>query len=255
MSGAGEGRTFDADGVRIAYDDVGTGPPVVLLHGFASDRQTNWRGPGWYEALVAAGRRVVALDFRGHGESGTPGGDDYGPEAMAGDVIRLLDHLGIEAADVAGYSMGSRIALQLLADRPGRVNAVVLGGVGASVIRGPPNRGEIAAALEAPDSADVTHPAGRRFRAFAEKQGGDLEALATVMRSIAGFDLGRIATPSNPVLVVAGGEDSMADDAGALADSIPGARLVVVPERDHMTTVGDPRFEEAVLDFLEREGL
>ena len=255
-SGADGGQLFDSDGVRIAFDDVGEGPPVVLLHGFASDRGTNWRRRGWYDALVEAGRRVVALDARGHGESGTPTGSDaYGPEAMAGDVIRLLDHLGIEEVDVVGYSMGSRVAAQLLVDHPDRVNAVVLGGVGASIMAGPPNQAEIAAALEAPDATDVSHPAGRRFRAFAEQQEGDLEALAAVMRSISGFALERLSAVGNPVLVVAGEEDSLVEDPATLAGEIPGAESLVVPERNHMTTVGDPAFEEAVVEFLGREGI
>lgn len=254
-SGSGEDQAFDADGVRIAYDDVGEGPPVVLLHGFASDRGTNWRRRGWYDALVEAGHRVVALDARGHGGSGTPSDDAYGPEAMAGDVVRLLDHLGLEAADVVGYSMGSRVAAQLLVEHPERVNAVVLGGVGASIMAGPPNKGEIAAALEAPDASAVSHPAGRRFRAFAEKQGGDLEALAAVMRSLSGIEVELLAEVGHPVLVVAGGDDSMVEDPATLAERIPGAESVVVPERDHMTVVGDDRFVAAVVEFLGRKGL
>lgn len=254
--GSEEGHVFDSGGVRIAYDDVGSGPPVVLVHGFASNRATNWRKPGWYEVLVDAGRRVVALDCRGHGESGTsPPVGGYGPEAMAGDVIRLLDRLDIDVADVLGYSMGAWIAVQLLIEHPERVNAVVLGGVGAALVRGPPNQTEIAEALEAPDSADVSHPAGRRFRAFAESQDGDLEALAAVMRSIPTFDVARLAGVSNPVLVVAGEDDSIVSDPATLAAEIPGAESVEVPECNHMTTVGDPGFMEAVVDFLEREGL
>ena len=56
-------------GIRVAYEVVGDGPPIVLVHGFASNRVTNWRTPGWYEALTQAGRQVIALDVRGHGES------------------------------------------------------------------------------------------------------------------------------------------------------------------------------------------
>ena len=65
-------RQFDADGVRLAYDDVGDGEPVVLLHGFAADRRLNWKLPGWYDVLTNAGYRVLALDARGHGQSAKP---------------------------------------------------------------------------------------------------------------------------------------------------------------------------------------
>ena len=250
------GDVFDSAGVRIAFDDVGEGPPVVLIHGFASDRGTNWRGTGWYDALREVGRRVVALDCRGHGASGTPHDpDEHGPATMADDVVRLLDHLGIERADVLGYSMGGRIAVQLLVDHPDRVNAAVLGGVGPAVLGELPDQHEIATALEAEDLDAVEHPVGRRFRTFATRRDGDLHALAAVMRSIPPFDVSRLAAVSNPVLVVAGGDDSMVGDPSSMADVLPRAEVVVVPDRDHMTTVGDPRFKEAVVEFLGREGM
>ena len=251
-----DGGSFDADGIRIAFDDVGDGPPVVLVHGFASDRTSNWRRPGWYRALRQAGRRVIALDCRGHGESGKPHDpDDYGTGAMAADVVRLLDHLGVDRADVVGYSMGSRVAVQLLVDHPERVNAVVLGGAGETVVEGAPNREEIATALEVDDPAAVTHPAGRRFRRFAERQDADLRALAAAMRGFRAFDVERLAGVTNPVLVVAGSDDRLVDEPAALADRFERGEAYVVPERDHMTTVGDPRFRQAVVDFLDRAGL
>jgi pimeloyl-ACP methyl ester carboxylesterase len=252
----GGGEAFDSDGFRIAFDDVGEGPPVVLIHGFISDRVTNWRRPGWYRALREAGRRVIALDCRGHGESGkSTDPDDYGPEVMAGDVVRLLDHLEVPVADVIGYSMGARVAAQLLVDHPDRVNAAVLGGVGTSIVEGTPNQAAIAEALEADDADGVTHPAGRRFRRFAERQDADRHALAAAMRAFTAFDLDRLADVTGPVLVVAGSDDRLVDDPGNLADRFERGEAFVVPERDHMTTVGDPRFKEAVVDFLEREGL
>lgn len=250
------GDAFDSAGVRIAFDDVGEGPPVVLIHGFASDRGTNWRGSGWYDALREAGRRVVAPDCRGHGASGTPQDpDEHGPATMADDVVRLLDHLGIDQADVVGYSMGGRIAVQLLVDHPDRVNAVVLGGVGTEVLGKLPDQHEIVTALEAEGLDAVDHPVGRRFRTFATRRDGDLTALAAVMRSIPPFDVARLATVSNPVLVVAGEDDSMVGDPSSMAELLPQAEVVVVPDRDHMTTVGDPRFSEAVVDFLGRVGI
>ena len=251
-----DGGTFEADGFRIAYDDVGEGPPVVLVHGFASDRTSNWRRPGWYRALREAGRRVIALDCRGHGRSETSHDPaDYGTGVMAGDVVRLLDHLGVEQADVVGYSMGARIAVQLLVDHPGRVNAVVLGGAGETVVGGPPGQEAIAAALEADDVGEVAHPAGRRFRRFAEHQDADRRALAAAMRGFGSFDVARLAEVSNPVLVVAGSDDRLVDDPATLAERFRRGEAVVVDDRDHMTTVGDPRFMDAVVDFLAREGL
>src|SRR5437764_11515373 len=101
--------------VEIAYLDEGEGEPIVLVHGFASTKNVNWVYPTWVSELKKNGRRVVALDNRGHGESGKL----YDPEAyhvptMAGDVTALMDHLGIERADV----MGIRLARGLWAGSP-----------------------------------------------------------------------------------------------------------------------------------------
>ncbi len=106
---------FDSDGVRIAYIDFapasGAGDPVLLVHGFASNHAVNWVNTMWVKTLTRAGYRVIALDNRGHGQSEKlyePAA--YTPAVMAEDARRLLDHLGIERADVMGYSMGARIA-------------------------------------------------------------------------------------------------------------------------------------------------
>jgi len=248
--------TFDSAGVEIAVDDVGNGDPVVLVHGYASSRHGTWRDRGWYEALADAGRRVVALDCRGHGASGKPHDPAaYDPDAMAGDVVRLLDHLGIETADLLGYSMGARISMHLLVDHGDRVGAAVLAGVGAATLRQESYSGDIADALEADDPADVEDPTARDFREFAEGRANDLAALAACRRaSQAGMvlDEADLATISRPVLVVAGGADELVGDPGPLADAVPGATAETVPGRDHLTTVGDDRFRDVVLDFLAR---
>ena len=253
----GDANAFDADGVQIAYDDVGDGPPVVLVHGFASDRTSNWRAPGWYDALTDAGRRVVALDCRGHGESGKPHDPAaYGHGAMAEDVVGLLDHLSIETADLMGYSMGAAVTVQLLAERADRFNAVVVAGIGSGVVEGLAGSDRIADALEADCVEEVETDVGRRFRLFAEGNGNDLSALAAVMRARdAPVDAERLAEVSLPVLVVAGSEDDLVDDPGNVADLVPGAEAVTVEGTDHLTTVGSTRYKEAVLAFFGREGL
>lgn len=251
-----DGGTFESAGVRLAYDDVGGGPPVVLVHGLASDRHTNWRRPGWYDALTEAGRRVVALDSRGHGDSDKPHESAaYGIETMAADVTRLLDHLSLPEADVIGYSMGARIAVTLLLDHADRVNAAVLGGVGAEGVSSPPAQDAIVAALEAADPSTIDHPAGRQIRAFADRQGGDRRALAAAMDAASGVALEALTAVTAPVLVVAGADDRLAGEPRPLAAAIPNATAVVVPDRAHNTTVGDPRFRAAAVDFLDRHGL
>ena len=63
---------FDVNGLKIVYDDVGEGDPILLLHGFAADKATNWKLTGWYRLLTKSGFRVIAADARGHGRSDKP---------------------------------------------------------------------------------------------------------------------------------------------------------------------------------------
>jgi pimeloyl-ACP methyl ester carboxylesterase len=245
-------QSFDSDGVRIAYSDEGQGEPILLIHGFASNVAANWRDPGWLTTLTAAGRRVIAFDNRGHGQSEKLYDPSlYGAPSMAEDARRLLDHLGIARADVMGYSMGARIATFLLLAHQERVRSAILAGVGINLVRGMVGTGPIAKALEAPRIEDVTNDTARSFRAFAEKTGSDLKALAACMRGprekITPEDIARIRLP---VLVAAGSEDVIAGSGSGLASLIPGAQLLEITGRDHMKAVGDARFKQGVLDFL-----
>src|SRR4249919_170021 len=108
-------RFTSFDGTGIAYISVGEGPDALLLHGFAADHRVNWVAPGVVDALVAAGRRVIALDARGHGRSDKPhDASAYEDDAMARDARALLDHLRVEEVDVIGYSMGALVATRLV---------------------------------------------------------------------------------------------------------------------------------------------
>ena len=245
-------QRFDSDGVTIAYVDEGKGDPILLIHGFASNVATNWRDVHWLGTLTAAGRRAVAYDNRGHGQSEKLYDPSrYGAPTMAEDALRLLDHLEIGRADVMGYSMGARIATFLVLAHPERVRSLILAGTGINLVRGLVGTGPIARALEAPRIEDVPNDTARSFRAFAEKTGSDLAALAACLRGprerISAEDLARIAAPT---LVATGSEDVIAGSGEALRQLIPGAQLLDIEGRDHMKSVGDPRFKQGVLDFL-----
>jgi pimeloyl-ACP methyl ester carboxylesterase len=245
---------FRSDNVDIAYEVHGQGEPIILVHGFASNRHINWSETGWVELLVGDGRMVVAMDNRGHGESGKlydP--DDYGAPTMAEDVRGLLDHLAMPNADVMGYSMGARITAFLTMKHPERVRSAVLAGLAENMIKGVGGAEPIAQALEAPSGRDVVDPVPRAFRLFAESTGSDLRALAACMRSsrqkISEEELGMI---SSPVLVAAGSTDDIAGPVGPLVDAIPGSEGLIIPGRDHMRAVGDAAYKRGVVDFLSR---
>jgi pimeloyl-ACP methyl ester carboxylesterase len=247
---------FSSDGVDIHFIDEGPrdGPPVLLIHGFASSIKTNWTDPLWVKFLTANGRRVVAMDCRGHGQSAKLYDQAaYGSPVMAEDARRLLDHLQIPQADVMGYSMGARITAFLALAHPGRVRRAVFGGLGINMVRGLAGTGPIAHALEADSIDDVTNPTARTFRAFAEATKSDLKALAHCIRAArAVISAEMLATLQVPVLVVVGTDDVIGGSASELAALIPGAQALDLLNRDHMRAVGDRRYKEAVEEFLAR---
>jgi len=247
-------HSFVSDGVSLKFIDAGAGDPVLLVHGFASSVKYNWVDPGWVGLMTRNGYRVIAYDARGHGESQKlydPAA--YQPALMMEDARRLLDHLGIARADVMGYSMGARLTAFLTLAHPERVRSAIFGGLGGNMVRPMAGTGPIAHALEAPSIDEVVNPTARTFRAFAEKTGSDLKALAACIRGardpISREMVGRIACP---VLVATGTEDVIGGSATELAALIPGAEALPIPRRDHMLAVGDRVFKEGVLAFLQR---
>jgi pimeloyl-ACP methyl ester carboxylesterase len=202
--------------------------------------------------LTRAGRRVIALDNRGHGQS-TKLYDpaSYHTARMADDVAALMDHLNIERADVMGYSMGARITAYLALNHFARVRSAILGGLGIHLIEGVGLPMSIAEALEAPSLADVADPMGRMFRAFADQTKSDRKALAACIRgSRQTLTRDEVAAIGVPVLVAVGTKDPVAGSASELAAVIPGARALDIPDRDHMLAVGDKAYKAGVLDFL-----
>jgi pimeloyl-ACP methyl ester carboxylesterase len=246
--------SFHNGAVEIAYLDEGEGNPIVLVHGFASSKNVNWVYPTWVSELRKDGRRVIALDNRGHGDSAKlydPA--QYAIAEMAGDVVALMDHLDVACADIMGYSMGGRIAAHLALTAPQRMRSAIFGGIGMAMIEGGGPGENVALALEAPSLDDVTDPVGRTFRAFADQTRSDRLALAACMRGSRGLmskeDAGRIGVP---VLIAVGSTDEVAGSAAALGALVPGAEVLDIPNRDHMRAVGDKIYKAGVIDFLSR---
>jgi len=246
--------SFSHGGVEIAFLDQGEGEPIVLVHGFASNKEVNWVAPGWMTTLTGAGRRTIALDNRGHGASTKL----YDPAAyhsrlMAEDVRALLDHLGLPRADVMGYSMGARITAYFALAHPGCVRSAMLGGLGSQLVDGVGLPETLAEGLEAPSVAAVTDPTARTFRSFAEQTKSDLRALAACLRgsrqTLSRAEVERLAVP---LLVAVGSKDAIAGSPQELAALIPGAQALTIPNRDHMLAVGDKVFKAGVLEFLAR---
>jgi len=245
--------TFIHDGIEFAYLDEGDGEPIVLIHGFGSTKEINWIGPGWVKTLLGAGRRVIALDNRGHGATTKLYEPElYDPWLMATDALALMDHLGLPRADVMGYSMGGRIGACVALTAPDRVRSLILGGIGIHLVEGAGLPVVVAEALLADSLDDVTDKTGRMFRAFADQTKSDRRALAACIhgsrRTLTREEVAGIVAPT---LIGVGTKDPIAGAARPLAELIPGSTVVDIPDRDHMLAVGDKVFKEAVLAFLD----
>jgi pimeloyl-ACP methyl ester carboxylesterase len=246
--------SFHNGAVEIAYLDEGEGDPILLVHGFASTKNVNWVYPTWVSELKKAGRRVIAFDNRGHGESGKLyDASAYEIATMAGDIAALMDHLKIDRADVMGYSLGSRMTAILARSQPERLRSAILGGIGIGLIEGGGPGENVVRALEADSLDDVTDPVGRTFRAFADQTRSDRRALAACLRGsrrlMTKDEAARIAVP---VLIAVGTSDEIAGSAASLGKIIPGSQVLDIPNRDHMRAVGDKVYKSGVLEFLSK---
>lgn len=256
---------FDSDGVKIHYIERGEGEPVILIHGFTGNIDFNWRMPGIFDAL-ASDYRVIALDNRGHGLSDKPHDAEQYGEKMCEDVVRLMDHLKIDRAHVIGYSMGGFITGKLLAMHPERVSSAVLGGAGWSAATDERKAffEELATALE--EGNGIT-PLIKRLSPPGNEPpsdeqiaqingmimlGNDPKALAAVARGLGGLTVSEehVKAVRTPTLAVIGELDPLKADVDSLSSVRPDMKVVVLPGKDHMTAISDPKFIEALKGFL-----
>lgn len=248
-------RYFDSAGVRIRYVDHGAGRAAVLLvHGFTASIETSWIDTGVLPDL-ARDHRVIALDLRGHGKSDKPR-DPRAYAELGMDLIRLLDHLGIERAHVVGYSLGGIVVAKLLTTHPERFLSAVLGG--AAYRRSQSERSDRAAEAAAHEieqaglySALVTSTAPTdeppptdetiRVRSRRITAAGDVHAHAALMRSRRAFVVrdAEIAAVRVPTLAVVGAADPALARVLAMGARWPGLEVEVVAGATHPTV--DPR--------------
>lgn len=237
---------------NIAYLDEGEGDVVLLIHGFASNAQTNWQGPGWIDFLIDAGYRVIAMDNRGHGQSQKFYEEDaYLLEHMAQDASLLLEYLGITKANVMGYSLGARISATLASHHPEQINKLILAGNGYNMIEGGFDSTEIHDGLAADNVEDVKTQIGIAFRTFAEATGSDLKALAScIMGGRSHIKKSLFETLEPQTMVIVGTEDDIAVNGEKLGNIIPEGHFEPIPKRNHMNAVGDKIYKDKVLEFL-----
>lgn len=245
-------QKFLSNGIEIAFYVWGEGRPIVLVHGFASNATTNWVETGWVKFLNQVGMQVITLDNRGHGNSEKIyESSAYNPGEMAQDLINLINHLSIQKVSIMGYSMGARIAAFATLQAPERVECVIFGGLAFNLVAPLAGSAEIANALLKEKVSDISVGQARSFRLFADSTRSDRRALAAcVSASRVSLTSAEIAKISCPVLIVAGEKDELAGSVELLNQLIANSKAVVLPDRNHMNAVGDPRYKTAVGEFL-----
>ena len=245
-----EPRFFESfDGVRLAWREIGEGRPVVLLHGYFSDAQTNWIRYGHAAAIATRGFRVIMPDLRAHGSSDKPHGSaSYPPDALTRDGHALIEHLALTDYDLGGYSLGARTVSRMLATgaEPRRV---VFCGMGLE--------GLIHTSRRIDHFRHILTKLGQHPRgtpewlaeAFLKTTKGDPEALLGILNTFTDTPREALANFTQPTLVVAGIEDFDNGSARDLAGVLPNADYMEVPG-GHMSSVTRPELGQAIADFL-----
>lgn len=243
------GHTFESAGARLHYTDEGAGAPVVLLHGFAVNADLNFRRPG-ITAALAREFRVVALDQRGHGLSDKPNGPGAYGLQMVDDVLRLLDHLGLERAHVAGYSLGGFVAFKLAATRSDRLLSASVLGAGwesadgtaflkalerlADELEAGRGIGPLMGALGAKSQKpSLVHTLWVRF---VTRVLNDPKALVGVVRGTPALAIREeeLAEVRAPICSIVGARDPLVEGARALAGRVPVLHQHILEDADHM---------------------
>ncbi|MGF3057360.1 alpha/beta fold hydrolase [Microbacterium sp. YY-01] len=247
-------RVFTGDGVRLATYTWGEvdAPTVVVLHGFASSTHDSWVLTGWERALVAAGFRVLGIDFRGHGDSEKPHQvDAYSVKTLANDVEQVLDTYLIDDALLLGYSLGGQVAWRVAAEIPHRVDRIVLGGVPEGAPFAAIDFAQVETHVR--EGTAVSDAATQQYVAITERvPGNDASALLAMARGIheTGLTSDTLALPDLPVLIASGENDPDLAASRELADGSGNAELFVIPRRHHFNAPASREFREAAVEFF-----
>ena len=239
------------DGVELAWRTVGSGQPLVLLHGLMGSG-AHLASEGLVSALAGHGHQVILPDLRGHGDSGKPHDPAcYPRDVLIDDGLALIEHLGLDDYDLAGYSLGGKLVLRLLA-RGARPAHAVVGGQGLDALDAESDRTDGYRRVLAAVADGSALPAGSPEEGMAgwlRESGVDARAIRLLLDTPVATPPDDLRSIPTPTLVVVGDRDSRGASAGALAGLLPNGRLAFVPG-DHVTAVSAPEFTTAVLQFL-----
>ena len=237
------------DGVQIAWRETGEGRPLLLIHGYFSEADTNWIKFGHAALLAAAGYRVIMPDLRAHGLSGKPHDPAHYPkDILADDQFALIDHLGLTDFDLGGYSLGGRTVARMLTRgcKPGRT---VISGMG---LEGLTQTGKRSSHFKHVLDNLGTHEKGSpawMAVAFLKTTGGDPVALRQILDTFVDSSETELAAWEVPVAVICGEDDNDNGSAAALAGVLKHGKLFTVPG-NHMSAVVKPELGQAMVEVL-----
>lgn len=238
------------DGLELAWRELGTGRPLVLIHGYFSTAMVNWVRYGHAPKIAARGYRVIMPDLRGHGDSAKPHDPVfYPPDVLADDGLALLEHLRLTDYDLGGYSLGARTTVRMLA-RDARPKRAILAGMGLEGITNTAGRGGYFRNILTHLGSFKPGSAEWLAEAFLKTVGGDPQALLNVLNTFVDTPRATLTGIATTTLVLVGTED---DDNGSgedLATALPSARYVTVPG-NHMSAVTKPELGNAIAEFLD----
>lgn len=226
------------DGVSIAYQDLGNGEPLVLLHGVTESHES-WHEAGYVEHFLRRERRLILVDCRGHGRSSKSlDPDAYSGRRRAGDIVAVLDHAGIRRAALLGHSMGGVIALATAAYHPDRVTALIVNGAhpfaeDLTALRAAlEDNFEVWLAFLKQLSPNLSLDSCRRIR------GNDLAAVqASLARNKPDF-AAAFAGLGVPVLAIGGTLDPRCDATRKFAE-LAGGKFLALAGKNHVTAFLD----------------
>lgn len=238
-----------SDGVELAFHDIGTGRPVVLLHGLFSDASMNWIKFGHAERIAREGFRVIMPDLRGHGLSAKPHEPEHYPRGiLARDLRELVSHLALGDFDLGGFSLGARTTLEGVGEGL-RPRCAILGGAGLEGLRNWERRKTFfLEAIELFDRVPRGDPHWLSIQ-FMKSQKIDRVSAGLLLESFADAFMDWLGAFTMPTLVVCGSEDNDNGSAEELAAALPNATFREVPGT-HMSSVTKPELGAAIAEFL-----
>lgn len=259
---------FDSAGVPIRYEISGSGSPVLLIHGFAVNGAANWSMGGIIEK-VAKKHQVIVMDVRGHGRSGKPHDPEQYGLHLVEDAIRLLDHLKIDKAHIAGYSMGGLITLKLAMEHPQRLlsaNICAAAWLRPDQEEAPEFIESVATSLEQGNgplpllqrlnpNPDLATEARIQATNTFLKTANDTKALAAAIRSFPKLSITeqQLTACTVPIQFLIGTSDPAPTSVERLKLIAPSNfRIVEIKNADHMTTIMAPLFAKNLIEFIQQ---